>query len=286
MVGRQVLVTGGLGFVGSALVAHLIDHEADVTVFDDFSRGSIGNIDAKRVDIVVGNLDDTDALKQCHPTRLRRSRSSGGDALHPDCNRDPLACLRVNVLGTENLLAVCSAAGIERIVAASSMAVYPISDTPSLETDPIGPYDVYGESKVANEMQLLRWSRQNTDRTAVAIRLANAYGPRETNPHVIPEILDKLVMGRRALQLGNTTPFRDYIHVDDIASGVRSLIEADLAPGYHVFNLGSGAERSVKLHPENLERASAIRSPRSLIPSECERWSGCICSPISRSSQK
>ena len=163
----------------------------------------------------------------------------------PDCNRDPLACLRVNVLGTENLLAVCSAAGIERIVAASSMAVYPISDTPSLETDPIGPYDVYGESKVANEMQLLRWSRQNTDRTAVAIRLANAYGPRETNPHVIPEILEQLVMGRRALQLGNTTPFRDYIHVDDIASGVRSLIEADLAPGYHVFNLGSGAERSV-----------------------------------------
>ena len=242
----RVLITGGLGFVGSACVERFVNAGHDVEVFDDGSRGNIRNVDASRVRWIQGRLGDLEALSA--------AVGDGGfdavvhlAAMHfiPDCNRDPQACLRTNVVGTENLLAACAAAGVPRVVAASSMAVYPISDEATKESDPVGPYDVYGESKVANEMQISRWAREQAGRTAVAVRLSNAYGPRETNPHVIPEILAQLAVGARSLQLGNTTPYRDYVHVDDVAAGLLALVETDLEPGYHVFNLGSGVERSV-----------------------------------------
>ena len=149
------------------------------------------------------------------------------------------------MVGTENVLAACDEHEIERLIAASSMAVYPISDGACAEEDPVGPCDVYGETKVANELQLLRWSRGSGPRVAVALRLSNAYGPRETNPHVIPEIMQQLVRGSTNLDLGNTAPLRDYIHVDDVATAVEGLIRAPLETGYHVFNVGSGEERSV-----------------------------------------
>lgn len=245
---QRILVTGGLGFLGSALVTHLLDRGHAVTVFDDASRGTRANVDvdADAVEIVDGDLRDLAAV-------TRSVASADVDAvvhlaaMHfiPDCNRDPQGCILTNVLGTENLLAACAEQGVRRVVAASSMAVYPISDQAASEDDPVGPYDVYGETKLANEWQLQRWTRAAEGRTAVAVRLSNAYGPRETNPHVIPAIMEQLRAGTTELDLGNTAPLRDYVHTSDIATGIEALVTAPLDAGFHVFNLGSGQERSV-----------------------------------------
>ena len=246
VMSQRVLVTGGLGFVGSALVEHLLDNGHDVTVFDDASRGTVENVDQHRVEICLGDLGDQDAFSRClraHPYAAVVHLA----AMHfiPDCNRDPQACIATNVIGTENVIAACDEHDVERLIAASSMAVYPISDGACSEEDPVGPCDVYGETKVSNEMQLLRWSRGGGARVAVALRLSNAYGPRETNPHVIPEIMRQLARGVSDLKLGNTAPLRDYVHVDDVATAFVALLGAPLDPGYHVFNVGSGEERSV-----------------------------------------
>lgn len=242
----RILVTGGLGFVGSAVVEQLLTAGHSVTVFDDASRGKPENVDLDAVTLVRGDIRDQEAIAGA-------IGSAGvGAVIHlaamhfiPDCNRDPQGCITTNVVGTENVLAACERHGVDTVVAASSMAVYPIADGPSSETDPVGPYDVYGETKVANEMQLGRWSRRGPDRTAVAIRLSNAYGPRETNPHVIPAIMEQLRTGATDLDLGNTAPLRDYVHTSDIAVALEKLAYAALPPGFHVFNLGSGEERSV-----------------------------------------
>jgi UDP-glucose 4-epimerase len=124
------------------------------------------------------------------------------------------------------------------------MVVYPITDAQVAETHPVGPYDIYGETKVMNEMQLGRWSRA-TGGTAVPVRLANVYGPRETNMHVVPEIMTQLGQGRRCLTLGDTRPYRDYIHTSDVARAMASLGVCDRLGRYEVFNLGTGTEHSV-----------------------------------------
>jgi UDP-glucose 4-epimerase len=243
---QRIFVTGGLGFIGSALVAELLHQGCSVTVFDNGTRGSLENVDADAIDFIRGDILDEQAI-------MRAVRSGEFDslihlaAMHfiPDCNRDPARCYAVNVVGTENVLSACAEAGISRIVAASSMAVYPILDGAIPETHPVGPYDVYGETKVANELQLGRWSRDGSDRTAIAIRLSNAFGPHETNPHVIPMILGQLRDGARELDLGNTAPLRDYVHTSDVARALATLTRAPLTTGFHVFNLGSGHEHSV-----------------------------------------
>jgi len=125
------------------------------------------------------------------------------------------------------------------------MAVYPIRDIANLETDPVLPYDVYGESKLTNEMQAGRFHRE-TGIDTVAIRLSNVYGPRETSPHVIPEIMDQIAAGKNQIQLGNIDPRRDFIYTTDVARGFLYLALKDLPAGFHVVNMGSGKEYSIR----------------------------------------
>lgn len=242
---ERVLVTGGLGFVGSSVVQHLAGAGFDVAVFDDRSRGSTERLDGASASLIHGDIRDLESVRACI-TGQTYDAVVHLAAMHfiPDCNRDPQGCIVTNVVGTENVLAACLEANIGRVIAASSMAVYPIRDEACAEDDPIGPYDVYGETKATNEMQLQRWCRAS-GATGIAVRLSNAYGPRETNPHVIPEIFEQVAAGARVLALGNTAPQRDYIHVDDIARALEALLRAPLEPSFDVYNLGSGEERSV-----------------------------------------
>jgi UDP-glucose 4-epimerase len=244
---QRVVVTGGLGFVGSSLVERLVATGCEVTIVDDLSRGSLANVScADDIHTIVVDIRERACLE-------RALDLEGVDAVvhlaatHflPDCDRDPQGAIVNNVLGTENILSLCADAGVSRVIAASSMAVYPISDHAVKETDGVGPYDIYGETKVMNEMQLQRWSRGDERRSAVALRLSNVYGPRETNPHVIPEIMRQLATQSTELALGNTAPFRDYVHARDVAAAVAALVSAELPTGYEVFNLGSGEEHSV-----------------------------------------
>src|SRR6266704_2832270 len=80
------------------------------------------------------------------------------------------------------------------------------------EDDPYEPTDIYGLSKIVNEMQLKMFSSKVTTQCA-AVRLSNVYGPNETNPHVVPEILSQIKQGSDIIALGNVKPKRDYIYV-------------------------------------------------------------------------
>jgi UDP-glucose 4-epimerase len=167
-------------------------------------------------------------------------------ALHfiPYCNAHPAECLEVNVVGTENLLEACRRFPPRQLVIASTAAVYPISDgICSEEGTPAGPTDVYGLGKWINEQQLELFARSADTRCAAA-RISNVYGPRETNPHIVPEIVDQLVNGATELMLGNTAPKRDYIYVDDVAEAFVSIAERN-PTSFRVFNVATSTEYSV-----------------------------------------
>lgn len=243
----HVLVTGGLGFVGSE-ICHVLSRKSHVNLFviDNESKGSRRNVAGLPLRCVKADIRDRDAIENAF-AEIKPEVVIHLAAMHfiPDCNRDPSQCMQVNVVGTENVLSACRKSNVKRVVVTSSMAIYPIKDEANFEDDPAIPYDVYGESKLVNEFQARRFQRE-TGIDTIAVRLSNVYGPRETNPHVIPEIMEQLKSGNTNIELGNIEPMRDFIHTKDAAGGFVALALNPLKSGFHIVNLGSGKEYSIK----------------------------------------
>jgi UDP-glucose 4-epimerase len=166
-------------------------------------------------------------------------------AIHfiPECNADPARTVRVNVEGTLSVLLACQACGVKHTLFASSGAVYADSAAPLAEDSAVAPVDVYGLSKRMAE-DLCSWMALTRGLPVTIFRLFNVYGPRETNAHIIPEIIGQLKRGD-TLRLGNVKPVRDYIYVSDVAAALGAL--ADIIPQpLRVLNLSSGHSASVE----------------------------------------
>jgi UDP-glucose 4-epimerase len=118
----------------------------------------------------------------------------------------------------------------------------PVDDPCTEEATPIRPVDVYGESKLAGE-QVLRAFHDDTGVPVSSLRLFNAIGPHETNPHVVPAIFDAL-QSSDTIRLGNLAPARDYIDTRDVADAFAAV--GDSAGGASVFNVGTGIAHSVQ----------------------------------------
>jgi UDP-glucose 4-epimerase len=243
----RVLVTGGAGFVGVPLVRRLLTTGADVAVLDDFSTASPGRLDdlspRLRVDIVdVTDRDGVgDVVASFRPTHCVHLA-----AIHfiPRCRAEPSATVATNILGTQHVLdALRSSAPGCRVLLASSADVYRPGVRPHREDAPTGPSNVYGLSKLTSEF-LLRFAAEDGAVEAIAARFFNVYGPGETNPHLIPEIIDQIKSGARTLRLGNIAPRRDYVFVEDVAATVAALL--DHAPAGTVVNVGSGRSYSAQ----------------------------------------
>jgi UDP-glucose 4-epimerase len=240
---KEILVTGGAGFIGSELTRLLQSKGHRITVFDNLSFGRKDNI-WKGIRFVRGDLRS--------PKELRRAFDRRYDfvfhlaALHfiPYCNEHPDEAIAVNVTGTWNLLQALRPRPPERFFFASTAAVYGPQDRRHRETETPEPIDIYGISKLAGETMVREFSRE-TGIPGVIGRLFNAFGPRETNPHLIPHILKQIREGKRVLQLGNLKPWRDYIHTSDIARAIWELTRRR-SQGIALANIGSGKEHSVR----------------------------------------
>lgn len=237
-----VLVTGGCGFVGPRLCARLVADGHDVVILDNLSLGTPANLPAAVVGqarLVEGDIRDADALRRC--MEIYRPRAVFHlAAIHfiPACNADPRRAIDVNVTGTQVLFDACAAVGtVESIVLASSAAVYVASETPLDEGSALGPVDVYGHTKLWMEQLAALFHR----RTGIAVgiaRLFNLFGPGETNPHLIPRIIEQVRAGG-ALRLGNLATRRDYVAIDDVARGLILLADGCRAHGSLTCNFGS-----------------------------------------------
>ncbi len=122
------------------------------------------------------------------------------------------------------------------------------------ETCPTVPLDIYGLTKCVGErlVQEFHWA---TGVPCVIGRLFNAYGPRETNAHLIPEILRQVLEGNRRIELGNLTTRRDYIHTSDMARAILELMVRE-HKGCDVFNIGSGKSYNAGQIIQHFERAA------------------------------
>jgi len=251
---KRVLVTGGAGFIGSALVAKLNERGDEVHVLDDLSFGRRELADVPDARFHRMDIRDRSAVREAlctmHPELVLHLA-----AVHfiPYCNAHPAEAADINIMGTINVLDACEAAGsVKEVFVASTAAVYPISDEAVGEAHEPGPMDIYGVTKLATEKVAAEFQRR-TGTPVVVGRFFNAFGPNETNPHLIPEIQRQVLAGQRTLQLGNLDPKRDFIHTADMARAVLALLDAGL-PGFEVFNIGRGIEYSVRDVVQAFER--------------------------------
>jgi UDP-glucose 4-epimerase len=250
----KTLITGGAGFIGSAVVPQLKAEGHDVYVLDNLSFGNRDFLDIDDDHFFLADIRDKKKLDEIF-RKLEPEIIVHLAAIHfiPYCNQHPFEAADINIRGTINVLN--AAKGIqkpEKIFFASTAAVYPISDHAVAEDNELLPLDIYGLSKLTGE-HLLREFNLETGIDTIVCRFFNAFGPNETNPHLIPEIEKQLREGQRTIRLGNLTPKRDFIHTYDMANAVSRLLKSDFR-GCEIFNLGRGIEYSVVEIVEAFER--------------------------------
>lgn len=242
---QRALVTGGAGFIGSHVADGLLDAGHAVVVLDDLSSGRRENVPAA-TELVELDIRSPEAAELV----------AGGDfdvlvhhAAQMDVRRsvaDPRFDADVNILGTLNLLRAATEGGVRQVIFASTGgAIYGEQETfPAAEDHPARPLSPYGVSKLAGERYLYYFHAEHGLDVA-CLRYANVYGERQ-NPHgeagVVAIFLDKLLAGEAPTINGDGLQTRDYVHVSDVA---RANLAALGRPGFHVYNVGTGAETSV-----------------------------------------
>jgi UDP-glucose 4-epimerase len=167
-------------------------------------------------------------------------------ALHfiPAVDSAPQLAWEVNVTGTRNLLRALGAFPPGLLLFASTAAVYPDVAGPIPESLRPEPIDVYGRTKLEGERWVDRFESETGTRCLVA-RIFNVIGQRETNRHVVPELVSQLREGGSPIRLGNLSTRRDYTDAVDVGSVLARLITDP--PGAHAtFNVGSGTAVSVR----------------------------------------
>jgi UDP-glucose 4-epimerase len=237
------LVTGGAGFVGSALVRLLDERGYAVRVYDDLSSGSPELLEGTGAELVRGDVRDLGALERAAAGCDVVFHLAAGTGVLPSIE-DPFADFDLNGRGTLSALWVAHRVGARRLVFSSSNAPLGAGAYPASEEKPVAPLSPYGASKAAGEAYCSAFhGAYGLD--AVAVRFSNAYGPRSAHKgNVIPLFIRRVLAGEELVVYGDGTQTRDFVYVADLAEGLVLAAEAE-GIGGEVFQLASGVETSV-----------------------------------------
>jgi NAD dependent epimerase/dehydratase len=247
--GRPVLVTGAGGFIGSHLVELLVRAGADVRAFIRYnSRNDFGQLERlptevlEAVDVYAGDLVNPEAVANAVDGRATVLHL-GALIPIPYSYRHPREFVAANIEGTLNVLEAARRSSVERIVQVSTSEVYGTAQqVPISETHRLHPQSPYAASKVASDQLALSFAR-SFGLDVVVARPFNTFGPRQSARAIIPTIVTQ-ALAREQVELGATTPTRDFLFVEDTAAGLARCAEADGVAG-EVFNLGTGMEISI-----------------------------------------
>jgi UDP-glucose 4-epimerase len=260
ITGQRVLVTGGAGTIGSALVDQLVEAgAAQIVVLDNLVRGRRANLaEAKaaagdRLTLIEGDINDR---------ALVNDLTTGTDVVFhlaalriTQCAEQPRLALESLVDGTFTVAEAAVAAGVKKVIASSSASVYGLAESfPTTERHhPYNNDTFYGAAKTFNEA-MLRSFHAMYGLDFVALRYFNVYGPRMDTHGVYTEVLirwmERIARGERPLIFGDGAQTMDFVHVHDIARANVLAARADVTDS--VYNIASGTETSL------LDLASAL----------------------------
>ena len=266
--GRRVLVTGAAGFIGSHLVEELVRAGANVRAFvrynsrndygwlEDADPELVGQVEIYRGDLanpeaVLGGVEGCDTILHV-----------GALIPIPYSYQHPREYVETNVVGALNVLEAARRKDVGKVVHTSSSEVYGTAQTvPISEDHPLNAQSPYAATKVGADQLALSY-RGAFSTPVVIVRPFNTFGPRQTARAVIPTIATQALSGG-TVQLGSTTPTRDFVYVLDTVRGLMLAAEAEGVEG-EVINLGSGKEISVGALAERIFRLAGVEATLEL----------------------
>lgn len=250
--GANILVTGGCGLIGSTTIDLLLrDYKpARIVILDNLNRGTLANVERAlkdpRVTLLREDIRNVEAVHKA--TRGMDAVIHMATLRITACAAEPREALGVMCDGSFNVLEAAQAAGVKKVVAASSASVYGLADSFPTREDhhPYNNRTWYGASKVMLE-GLLRSFYDMYGLPYVALRYFNVYGPRMDIHGKYTEVLirwmERIAAGQPPLILGDGKTTMDFVYIEDVARSNILALASDVSDD--VFNVASGTETSL-----------------------------------------
>ena len=255
----NIFVTGGAGYIGSAMAEALLQAGHSVTIYDSLVTGYLAAI-PQGARFIQADLADAAALSAALAAEKYTAVMHFAAFIEAgESMKDPGKFFMNNLANSLQLMKCAHEAGVERFVLSSTAAVYASKDAPLSEESPIDPANAYGFTKLAIE-QALEWYRRIHGLHFAALRYFNACGAlpgrgeaHQPESHLIPLVL-KVALGQRdaAIVFGADYPtpdgtcIRDYIHIADLVSAHLLALDALAERDRLIYNLGNGNGYSVR----------------------------------------
>jgi UDP-glucose 4-epimerase len=306
----KVLLTGGMGYLGSHTALSLLEQGHEVTIFDNLSNSNasvlenIANIASGKPNFVHGNILDTSLVKNTIDTfKIEAVIHLAGLKAVGESVLEPLMYYQNNVQGTISLLDAMLSCNIGRLVFSSSATVYGIPQyLPLDEEHPINPYNPYGNSKFFIEQMLRDIANSNKDWAIVNLRYFNPVGSHISgligdNPKGIPNNLmpyiNQVAANQRPFlnvfggdyETPDGTGVRDFIHVEDLSEAhlaALNLIKTSQKHGdtnMHTLNIGTGVGYSVLDIIRAYERVNDLKIPYKITARRAGDIAACYANP-------
>jgi nucleoside-diphosphate-sugar epimerase len=271
---KRILVTGGSGFIGSAICKKLIA-ENEVTVVDNNQRGSLKKLESIKDKIRFCELDIRDSQALINSSKdidciIHAAYVNGTE----DFYIKPKEIVDIAIKGMMNVLEACKINSIKELVLLSSSEVYHHAKIiPTPETIPLiipdikNPRFSYGGGKIASELMLMNYCKEDFKK-AIIVRPHNVYGVSMGWEHVIPQLITKINLlkneNRKDLEIqGDGSETRAFIHIDDFVDG----FDIALKKAQHLEIVNIGSDKEIKI-------IDLVKTIIKLMNFECEIKSG------------
>lgn len=274
------LITGGCGFIGVNLVAHLLSHHpgVQIRVLDNLSVGSRTDLAAVSnfreikasdcqspghdVELFVGDIRDQATCLACCTGIDVIIHLAANTGVAPSI-ADPKQDLEINVLGTFNLLEAARQQGVKHFIFASSGAVIGETEPPIKEDKPPKPVSPYGASKLAGEGYCSAYYRAFGLKTA-ALRFGNVYGPRSKHKSSVVARFFRLALTGQPLEIyGDGQQTRDFIYIKDLIRAI--MLAAASEVGGEVFHIATHKETTVNEIADKVKKLVEDRTGRRVV---------------------
>lgn len=284
---QNILITGGLGYIGANTVVELIKSNYNPIIVDNLSNSDLNRLaEIKQItnlEPAFYNLDiaDVDAMQTVFDNhKIDCVMHFAAKKSPPESVAQPLLYYENNVMGLAHLIQIMHKNNVKKMIFSSSAAIYGNAPAPVSETTPIGQAtNPYGYSKIINEQMLRDWHHVNTDWGITILRYFNPIGFHESgllrdvyeqSPNLMQYIMqvvngkrDKLSIFGDDYDTIDGTGIRDYIHISDLANGHVQALN-NLSDNLSVYNLGTGTGYSVLQLVQAVQDVNKIKIPYTM----------------------
>jgi len=287
----MILVTGGIGYIGSHTVVELINRNYEVVILDNYNNSKPEVMDSiERITGKRPKFYEVDLLNEIELNRIFEENSIdavihfAGHKAVAESVQDPLKYYQNNIVGTINLLEIMKKHDVRNIVFSSSATVYGIDHEPPFsEDDSVKSINPYGRTKEMIEQILIDVALSDINWSIVSLRYFNPIGAHESGligeepkgtPNNLMPYITQVAAGKREKLLifgddydtPDGTGVRDYIHVMDLAKGHIVAIGYSMNhEGHEIFNLGTGKGYSVLEVLNIFQRVNNVKIPYEIV---------------------